>query len=238
MTEVSDFLAAGIPAGFGEAVIKMTGGSNPIEKSRSHINHVDTPSRKGALAEFSGIETFYHIDVRSIVPHIIVHQESLVRSIYSVVIIVYRRDGVEIPRHQPILSGGIRHGGYGLLADVLNLPRAENISALGGGRCLLVLRQIGIALGPGMQGHKVKFARFAQNVWDIRPEGKSDEQLAAEGIAALEAWMKEIGVVMHAAELGVTNDTIEAIADSTIIFDAGYHKLTRDEVIQILKESM
>ena len=83
-----------------------------------------------------------------------------------------------------------------------------------------------------------KFARFAQNVWGIRPEGKTDEQLAAEGIAALEAWMKEIGVVMHAAELGVTDENIEAIADSTIIFDAGYHKLTRDEVIQILKESI
>ena len=81
-------------------------------------------------------------------------------------------------------------------------------------------------------------ARFAQNVWGIAAENKSDEQLAAEGIDALEAWMKEIGVVMHAAELGVTNDNIEAIADSTIIFDAGYHKLTRDEVIQILKESI
>ena len=50
--------------------------------------------------------------------------------------------------------------------------------------------------------------------------------------------MKEIGVVMHSAELGVTDQNIEAIADSTIIFDAGYHKLTRDEVIQILRESM
>ncbi len=83
-----------------------------------------------------------------------------------------------------------------------------------------------------------KFARFAQNVWGIAAHGKTDEQLAAEGIAALEAWMQEIGVVMHSAQLGVTYDNIEAIADSTIIFDAGYHKLTRDEVIQILKQSM
>ena len=83
-----------------------------------------------------------------------------------------------------------------------------------------------------------KFARFAQNVWAINPEGKTTEQLVSEGIAALEAWMKEIGVVMHAAELGVSEQNIEAIADSTIIFDAGYHKLTRDEVIAILKQSL
>jgi alcohol dehydrogenase YqhD (iron-dependent ADH family) len=83
-----------------------------------------------------------------------------------------------------------------------------------------------------------KFARFAQNVWGIAADGKTDEQLACEGIAALEAWMKDIGVVMHAGELGVTAENLEAIADSTIIFDAGYHKLTRDEVIQILKESI
>jgi len=83
-----------------------------------------------------------------------------------------------------------------------------------------------------------KFARFAQSVWGIPAQGKTEQQLAAEGIDALEAWMKEIGVVMHSAELGVTDQNIEAIADSTIIFDAGYHKLTRDEVIQILRESM
>ena len=83
-----------------------------------------------------------------------------------------------------------------------------------------------------------KFARFARNVWGIRPEGKSEPQLAEEGIEALEAWMREIGVVMHAAELGVTAENIEAIADSTLIFDAGYHRLTRDEVVKILKESL
>ena len=83
-----------------------------------------------------------------------------------------------------------------------------------------------------------KFVRFAENVWGICGEGKTDRQIADEGIQALEAWMKDIGVVMHSAELGVTTENIEAIADSTIIFDAGYHKLTRNEVTNILKESL
>lgn len=83
-----------------------------------------------------------------------------------------------------------------------------------------------------------KFRRFATAVWDVRPEGKSDRQVAEEGLAALENWMREIGVVLHAKELGVTEEMLDGIADSTIIFDSGYHQLTREEVIDILRESL
>ena len=83
-----------------------------------------------------------------------------------------------------------------------------------------------------------KFARFAVNVWGINPEGKSDEKLAYEGLKALESWMKEIGVVLSLKELGVTPDMYEGIADGTFLLDGGYKKLTREEVIEILKGSM
>ena len=83
-----------------------------------------------------------------------------------------------------------------------------------------------------------KFARFAVNVWGVNPEGKSDSQLADEGLKALEAWMREIGVVMSLKELGVTEDMYEGIADGTFLLEGGYKKLTREEVIEILKESM
>ncbi|MBR1543826.1 MAG: iron-containing alcohol dehydrogenase [Muribaculaceae bacterium] len=83
-----------------------------------------------------------------------------------------------------------------------------------------------------------KFARFATNVWNIRPEGKTPEQLAHEGIHALESWMREIGVVMKSSELGVNEQNIPAIAQSTIILPSGYHTLTPDEVIQILHASL
>lgn len=83
-----------------------------------------------------------------------------------------------------------------------------------------------------------KFRRFATAVWDVRPEGKSGRQVAEEGLAALENWMREIGVVLHAKELGVTEEMLDGIADSTIIFDSGYHQLTREEVIDILRESL
>jgi len=83
-----------------------------------------------------------------------------------------------------------------------------------------------------------KFARFAVNVWGVAADGKSDDQLADEGLAALEAWMREIGVAMKITELGATEDMIPKIADATFLLDGGYKQLTRDEVISILRESL
>ena len=83
-----------------------------------------------------------------------------------------------------------------------------------------------------------RFARFAVNVWGVNPEGKSDSEVAEEGLKAFEAWMKEIGVVLSLKELGVTPEMYEGIADATFLREGGYRKLTRAEVIEILKESM
>ena len=83
-----------------------------------------------------------------------------------------------------------------------------------------------------------KFARFAVNVWNISPDGKTDEQLADEGLTAMESWMKELGLTMTISELGVTDDMIEGIADATLILDGGYKVLDRGEVVGILKASM
>lgn len=83
-----------------------------------------------------------------------------------------------------------------------------------------------------------KFKRFAVNVWDVNPEGKTDEQVAKEGLTAMESWMKEMGLVMNITELGATEDMIEGIADGTLIMPGGYKVLNREEIINILKESL
>ncbi|MBO4306924.1 MAG: iron-containing alcohol dehydrogenase [Bacteroidales bacterium] len=89
-----------------------------------------------------------------------------------------------------------------------------------------------------MEGGIAKFARFATNVWDIERSGKSERELADEGLKALESWMQEIGLVTRSSELGVTEENIPAIADGTFLLDGGYKQLTREEVIEILKESL
>ena len=83
-----------------------------------------------------------------------------------------------------------------------------------------------------------KFKRFAVNVWGIDPAGKTDEQTAQAGLAAMEAWMKELGLVMRLSELGVTPDMLEGIADGTVVMTGGYKTLDRSEIIEILKESL
>ena len=89
-----------------------------------------------------------------------------------------------------------------------------------------------------MDGGLHKFARFAQNVWNISADGKSERQLAEAGLAALEAWMREIGLVMNITELGATEEMLPKIADGTFLLTGGYKVLTREEVIEILRESM
>ena len=83
-----------------------------------------------------------------------------------------------------------------------------------------------------------RFARFAHVVWEIPTEGKSDEQLASEGIDALATWIKEIGVASEITSLGVTEDMLDGIADATIILTGGYETLNHDEIVEILRKSL
>ena len=83
-----------------------------------------------------------------------------------------------------------------------------------------------------------KFVRFATNVWDIKTDEKNKEEIALEGLKAMENWMKELGLVMNITELGANKDMIEDIADVTAIMPGGYKILDREEIINILKESL
>ncbi len=83
-----------------------------------------------------------------------------------------------------------------------------------------------------------KFKRFATEVWHINPQGKTDEQIANEGLQALENWMKNIGLTLKISELGATPEMIEGIADATLILKGGYKVLDRKEIVEILKESL
>ena len=83
-----------------------------------------------------------------------------------------------------------------------------------------------------------KFKRYAINVWNVSPTGKTDEEIANEGLSCMENWMKEIGLVMNLKDLGVKDDMIEGIAKGSFIMDGGYKVLNHDEIVQILKESM
>ena len=83
-----------------------------------------------------------------------------------------------------------------------------------------------------------KFARYAINVWNVNPEGKTQSQTAYEGLEVMESWMKKIGLVMNITELGATEDIFEGIVKSTLIMDGGYKVMNEKDIRAVLKASL
>lgn len=83
-----------------------------------------------------------------------------------------------------------------------------------------------------------KFARYAVNVWNVNAKGKTDMQIAEEGLEKMEAWMKKLGLAMNIRTLGATEEMIDGITESTLIMDGGYKILTKDEIKAVLKASL
>jgi alcohol dehydrogenase YqhD (iron-dependent ADH family) len=83
-----------------------------------------------------------------------------------------------------------------------------------------------------------KFKRYAINVWSVDPSNKTDEQIAAEGLIAMEAYMKSLGLIMNISDLGVTESMLDGITQGTIILNGGYKVLNANDILAILKESM
>ena len=113
-----------------------------------------------------------------------------------------------------------------------------------------------------MQNGLSKFVRFAKNVWNIQSseshqslleDGRvvtevdevnfngnrmTDEQIAEAGLQALKDWMLEIGLPLTISELGATEEMIPGITETTVVYPAGYLNLTKEDVTEILKESL
>lgn len=83
-----------------------------------------------------------------------------------------------------------------------------------------------------------KFKRFAVNVWGVDPAGKSDAEVAEAGLAAMQAWMKELGLAMTITELGATPEMIAGMVSATFILEGGYRVLDAKEIEEIFRESL
>lgn len=83
-----------------------------------------------------------------------------------------------------------------------------------------------------------KFVRFAENVWNINSNGKTDKEIALDGLSAMESWMKELGLAMNLREIGATEDMIEDIVNATLILDGGYKVFTKEDIRKVIEASM
>lgn len=80
-----------------------------------------------------------------------------------------------------------------------------------------------------------KFVRFATEVFCVKPDGKSKEEIAEEGIHALENFIKELGIPLTLREIGATEDMLPKIAYS-VESGGGYKKVSQDEMLDIFKD--
>lgn len=82
-----------------------------------------------------------------------------------------------------------------------------------------------------------QFARMAQEVWGISPEGKSAEELAQAGIMALADFIKEIGLPSTFTEMGITDKgVLKKVADTCNLTAGCCKKLSREEILEILED--
>lgn len=83
-----------------------------------------------------------------------------------------------------------------------------------------------------------KFVRFAKNIWNVNPDGKTDKEIALEGLSKMEEWMKELGLSMNLREIGATEDMLDDMVNATLIMEGGYKILNKNDIREILKASM
>ncbi len=81
-----------------------------------------------------------------------------------------------------------------------------------------------------------KFVQFAQNVWGIAREGRTDDALARAGIDALTDFIREIGLPTTLKELGARKEQLKEIADSCGISQGSYQVMTHGEILKIFQE--
>ena len=82
-----------------------------------------------------------------------------------------------------------------------------------------------------------KFARFAVNVWAAPAEGRTEEELAREGVQALTDFINGLGLPKNLRELGVKNTAaLKQIAEECASTAGSYREMGHEEILQLLEE--
>ena len=83
-----------------------------------------------------------------------------------------------------------------------------------------------------------RFRRFAVNVWGVDPAGKSDREVALAGIDAMAAFIRDSRMTPNLRALGILDESrLAEIAATCNLRRGGYYTLTREDVLQVLRES-
>ena len=62
-------------------------------------------------------------------------------------------------------------------------------------------------------------------------------EIAKKGLQEMETWMRELGLVLRARDLGMTLEMIPDLVKGTVVMTTGYKTLSEEEIIKIYRES-
>nr|WP_304215932.1 iron-containing alcohol dehydrogenase [Fredinandcohnia onubensis] len=85
-----------------------------------------------------------------------------------------------------------------------------------------------------------RFKQLAVRVFDVDPEGKTDREVALEGIDKLREFWNSIGAPSRLADYDIGEENLELMADKTVVFgEFGRFKvLGKQDSLEILKASL
>jgi len=85
-----------------------------------------------------------------------------------------------------------------------------------------------------------RFKQMAVNVFGIDPSGKSDRDVAIEGIEALRSFWNSIDAPSRLADYNIDDSKLEAMADKAMKFGpfGNFKKLNREDVLAIYRASL
>lgn len=91
-----------------------------------------------------------------------------------------------------------------------------------------------------VQVNPSRFAQMAVRVFDVNPEGKTDEETALEGIDRLSAFWTSLGAPTRLADYEIDDSKIDVMAEKAMVYGAfgNFNKLQSEDVKEILQASL
>jgi alcohol dehydrogenase len=100
-------------------------------------------------------------------------------------------------------------------------------------------------LFPNWMKHNLKvnpsrFAQLAERVFNVDPAGKSEEEVALEGIEKLREFWTSIGAPSRLADYDIDDSQLDLMADKAMVNGefGNFNKLNKDDVLAILRASL
>ncbi|TDX52497.1 iron-containing alcohol dehydrogenase [Orenia marismortui] len=132
---------------------------------------------------------------------------------------------ISIGKETDWASHGIEHA----VSAVYDIPH-------GGGLAIIFPNWMKYVLDQGTD----KFVQYSTRVWDVDPTGKSDKEVALEGIEKTREWFNKMGAPSSLADYDIGNDKLEVMAEKATAKGTrgSYKVLDKDDVVEIYKMSL